>query len=208
MTGFEQKPARRLFAGLLLIELIAMVVFIALAGDIRVFPGSDPSRLLYARLGFIFAAFVAVTLMPLVVLLRMESGTRWDASAWMGLAFLTAYMAINTTVYTTQVVAVPRLFHNHPELAQALWFGDPGRLGFSIDLFGYTMYGFGAMMLGLPLTRDDNRRRINGFLLLLSGLLSVMCYFTYALGFDSAASVLTAISGALLLPLALNAMRA
>jgi len=207
MVSIRNTSPRQLFAGLLVLELIAMALFIALAGDITVFPSSDPVKLLNARLGFAAAALIALTIVPLVVLLRNESKTPWDTSASIGLAFLIAYMTVNSVIYTVQAVAVPRFFLSHPELAQQLWFGDSGRLAFSIDLFGYMLNGIGVMMLGLPLTRDERWLRWVGWMLVISGISSVACYFTHAIGVDWAASILTTVAGALFLPIALISLR-
>lgn len=207
MTADKKIATRQLFAGLLLLEFLIMILFVALTGDISVYPGNDPTRLLFARLGFIAAALVAVTLVPLVVLLRHESGTPWDRSASIGLAFLIAYMTVNSVIYTTQAVAVPRLFAVDPVLAQRLWLGDAGNLAYSIDLFGYMLNGLGAMMLGWPLTRDAHWLRWVGWMLVISGLLSIACYFSYAVGLDQVALLFTTVAGALFLSIALVSLR-
>jgi hypothetical protein len=207
MNEHSDSRIRQLYALTVLVELMLMALFAALGGNPAIYPAADSGQLLLIRAGFVFAALVAMTLPVLLLQIRQTSKTPFDNSSRLGMLFLGAYAVTNTVVYLSQAVALPRLYAHHPELAQMLWFGDPGRFVYSIDLLGYTFFGIGAVLLGVPLCRDGGRRRTLGGLLVVSGLLSVLCYLAWGIGLDAVASVLTTVSGVLLLAVLVIAMR-
>jgi hypothetical protein len=160
--------------------------------------------------GFFFASLVpaaAVPFMAGVALLawRRAGGDGARSAIVAGLVLVAAYAPLSAAAYASQYTVVDWLLRRDLSAA-ALWYfnnGDGAPLTF--DLLAYAIWGTGALLLVSPLMRSRGALAVLAGALALSGLLSIVAFGLHALGSDAASAVST-VSGALIVPAAVAAL--
>lgn len=155
------------------------------------------------RWGFVGAALLAPTLVAtLMLLLRVGDVPATSTRRAVGTVLLGAYTAIVTTVYTSQFALLPRLVEQAPDLAATWYLHDVDSIPYALDLAGYALLGIAAIVLASTLIGRAPRLTAIGWLLITMGALSLAALGFHGAGWDTAASIATASSGACTLPVA------
>lgn len=190
------------------VAVTVMVGFVAAAS-----PPSDlldgltefqEGRTLY-QWGFVGASMLAPAFVAMLLLL--SAGSKVPASSTrrtVAAVLLGAYVALASVAYTSQYTFFPALVDRDPDAAAPWYFHDAESIPYAIDLVGYTLLGFAALLLA-SLVAERGRRWLAGWLAGM-GALSIGAFVLHAAGAGSVGGLLSIASAALTVPIAVLAI--
>ena len=207
--GFEDASRKRRLGAGLLAAAAAYVVAASMMG--LVFASSPPAQLLAGlaefeqgralyQWGFVGASLLAPTFVSILLLLVAAAGVP-TSSARRSIAgvLLGGYVAFASLAYTSQYTFLPALVDRDPAIAASWYFHDVGSIPYAIDLAGYALLGFAALLLASALA-ERGRRWLAGWLAGM-GALSIAAFALHAAGAGTLAGVLSLSSAALTVPI-------
>jgi hypothetical protein len=177
-----------------------------------VFASSPPPRLLEGmadfqqgralyQWGFVGASMLAPSFVSMLLLLAAGSGVPTSSTRRaVATVLLGAYVAAASFAYTSQYTFFPRLVDRDPAAAAIWYFHDDESIPYAVDLVGYTLLGFAALLLASVLA-ERGRRWLAGWLAGM-GSLSIAAFVLYAAGAGAPAGVLSLSSALLTVPVA------
>lgn len=158
------------------------------------------STILY-RLTFVNASLIAPAVVTMLVFVGEIPDRQPGVLDLPGIVFLAAYVALITAVYTSQYTVFPSLLIRNHELAALLYFGDQRSIPYYGALLAYALFGVAAIFLAPPLIGTGGIWEWVGWLLLASGIGSVVGFVGYSTRIK-VLEFLNVLAGVLVVPLA------
>lgn len=154
------------------------------------------------RLNFIVASLIAPPLVLVMIMLSRFHGTKKQTPLLnhFGMIMLAPYMILVTIAYSAQYTMVPAaLAAGDVQTARQWFFENPQGFSYFFNQLGYTFFALSALAIGWRYLFESGLLKGIGFLLLGSGILSLIAFAGLALQNETINSV-TFISGLLMLP--------
>jgi hypothetical protein len=197
-----------------LVLVVLMTVVTALGtpdGQTTVAQVADLARddTLY-RLGFFLASLLPAVMVPFMAVVALgvvapsqgHGTTEARLCGWAGIALVAAYAPLSAAAYASQYTVFDWLLRRDLAAAATWYFNNVHGGPYTFDLLAYAIWGLGAVILAWPLLSSSGLLRWTGWLLAVSGALSMAAFGLHALE-SSLASPATLASAVLTVPMAL-----
>lgn len=204
---------RRIGAGLL---AAAVAYLVAAATMGLVFVSRPPAQLLDGladyqqgealyQWGFVGASLLAPAFVTLLMLLvAAADAPATSARRSIATVLLGAYVPVATIAYTSQYTFLPGLVARDLQAAALWYFNDIDSIPYAIDLAGYTLLSFAAILLA-SLLAERGRRWVAGWLVAMAAL-SIAAFVLHAAGVGTFAGVISLTSAACTVPIVVLAV--
>ena len=213
-------PPRALGRGLMvagaayLVVVVLMTIVTALGapeGQTTVAQVADLARddALY-RLGFFLASLLPAAMVPFMAVVALgvvapsqgHGTTEARLCGWAGIALVAAYAPLSAAAYASQYTVFDWLLRRDLAAAAPWYFNNVHGAPYTFDLLAYAIWGLGAAIVAWPLLNTSGLLRWTGWLLAMSGVLSMAAFGLHALE-SFLASPATLASAVLTVPVAL-----
>lgn len=162
------------------------------------------------RLGFFLASLLPAAMVPFMAVVALgvvtpsqgPGTTEARLCGWAGVALVAAYAPLSAAAYASQYTVFDWLLRRDLAAAAPWYFNNVHGAPYTFDLLAYAIWGLGAAIVAWPLLSRSGLLRWTGWLLAVSGVLSMAAFGLHALE-SSAASPATLASAVLTVPVAL-----
>ncbi len=162
------------------------------------------------RLGFFLASLLPAAMVPFMAVVALgvvapsqgHGTTEARLCGWAGIALVAAYAPLSAAAYASQYTVFDWLLRRDLAGAAPWYFNNVHGAPYTFDLLAYAIWGLGAAILAWPLLSRSGLLRWTGWLLAVSGVLSMAAFGLHALG-SALTSPATLASAVLTVPLAL-----
>jgi hypothetical protein len=162
------------------------------------------------RLGFFLASLLPAVMVPFMAVVALgvvapsqgHGTTEARLCGWAGIALVAAYAPLSAAAYASQYTVFDWLLRRDLAAAATWYFSNVHGGPYTFDLLAYAIWGLGAVILAWPLLSSSGLLRWTGWLLAVSGALSMAAFGLHALE-SSLASPATLASAVLTVPMAL-----
>lgn len=162
------------------------------------------------RLGFFLASLLPAAMVPFMAAVALgvvapsqgQGTTEARLCGGAGIALVAAYAPLSAAAYASQYTVFDWLLRRDLAAAAPWYFNNVHGAPYTFDLLAYAIWGLGAAIVAWPLLGRGGLLRAAGWLLAVSGVLSMLAFGLHALE-SSLASPATLASAVLTVPVAL-----